>query len=542
MTFGYTDQTAAQFAFYNYNTWLRGGIASPYNNPEDLPIDNKDVDARRPEVDRTMPKYTMVRDCLMGQENIKMKGELYLPRPNEEISLEEDERYRSYVKRAVFLNATGHTQRAVTGKLFAKKPTIELPVILEPLLRDVNGNGLPFDQLFEKVVAETFAFGRCGLYADFLSTNTEMMSIADTEKLSPMINFVAAEDIINWQVDKYTKKLTLVVIREDYEHREGYAVRVKSQYREFRLENGVYQVRVFRPKQSDNLLIDSGDSRFEIVDEYTPMLPGGKPWDTIPFVIVGSTNNDWQIDEPPLYQVSVYDIALYRNSADLEEMAFLTGQATLVVSGVTQEWADDNQGFRLGSGNVLSLPASDSKAMLLQARPESLIGEMIEEKHKILRNLGAVFVENVIETDQTATGAIYQALQTHAPLISTSRNAVEAMHRATSYAAMFLGIDPETEDIKLKLNSNILDNPLGVAGIQTSAQLWKDGAITFDELREQLSIHDITLHTPEEALAIIEEEGMKPPVDSEPDPEEMGDEFPPNPFEQTEQEDAEEGD
>ena len=96
MTFGYTDQTAAQFAFYNYNTWLRGGIASPYNNPEDLPIDNKDVDARRPEVDRTMPKYTMVRDCLMGQENIKMKGELYLPRPNEEISLEEDERYRSY--------------------------------------------------------------------------------------------------------------------------------------------------------------------------------------------------------------------------------------------------------------------------------------------------------------------------------------------------------------------------------------------------------------------------------------------------------------
>ena len=510
MTSGYVDQTAAQFAFYNYNTWLKGGIASPYSNPENLPINNKDVDARRPEVEQVMPKYTMIRDCLMGQENIKMRGELYLPRPNDEISLEEDERYRNYVKRAVFLNATGHTQRAVTGKLFSKKPTIELPVVLEPLLKDVNGNGLPFDQLFEKVVAETFAFGRCGLYADFSVTDSSAMSIADTEKMSPMINFVAAEDIINWQVDRSSKKTILVVIREDYEHRERYAVRVRSQYRELKLENGVYQVKVYRPRQSSELLSATAtDTRFEVVEEYTPMLPNKKPWDTIPFVIVGSTNNDWHIDEPPLYQVSVYDIALYRNSADIEEMAFLTGQATLVVSGVTQEWADDNEGFRLGSGNVLSLPSPDSKATLLQAASDTLINTLIEEKHKILRNLGAVFVENVIETDQTATGAIYQALQTHAPLISTSRNTVEAMHRVTGFAAMFLGIDPDTEEIKLKLNSNILDNPLGVAGIQVSKDLWVSGAITFDELREQLSIHDITLHTPEEARSMIDEEGLK---------------------------------
>lgn len=507
-TSGYIDQTAAQWAFYNYNTWLRGGIASPYN-AENLPITNRDVDAQRPELEQAMPKYTMIRDCLLGQENIKMQGELYLPRPNEDIDIQEDERYRNYIKRAVFLNATGHTQRAVVGKLFAKQPTIELPQTLNPLLKDANGDGLAFDQLLEKCVAETFAFGRCGVYADFRATGAEMMSIADAEQLAPTLTFVAAEDIINWQIDKATKKVVLVVVREQYEDRDGYAVRLKSQYRVWQLVNGVLRIRVHRARRQDEMLAaQPTDTRFEVVEEYTPMLPGGRPWNIIPFVVMGSVNNDWDIDEPPLYQISVYDIALFRNSADIEEAAFLVGQPTLVISNVTQEWADKNKGFKLGSGRVLVLPDPDSKAMLLQASPDTLIDRLIEEKHKILRNLGAVFVEDMIDDNQTATGAVYQALQTHAPLISTSRNVIEGVHRAVGYAAMFLGIDPETEDIKLKLNSNILDNPLGVTGIQTSLQLWKDGAIAFDELREQLSIQDITLHTPDEALAMIEEEGL----------------------------------
>ena len=516
-TSGYIDQTAAQWAFYNYNTWLRGGIASPYN-AEKLPITNKDVDAIRPEVDQAMPKYTMIRDCLLGQENIKMKGELYLPRPNEDIEIAEDVRYRAYVKRSVFLNATGHTQRAIVGKLFAKKPTIELPETLMGLMKDANGDGLPLDQLVEKCVAETFAFGRCGLYADFRAVGAEVMSIADAEMLSPTLTFVRAEDIINWQIDRFSKKTTLVVVREDYEDREGFAVRIKSQYRVFRLVNNVLQVQVQQPKRpsEDMLAAAPTDTRFEVVEEYTPMLPGGKPWDIIPFVIIGSTNNDWAIDEPPLYPISVYDIALYRNSADIEESAFLMGQPTLVVSGVSPEMAESMEGFKLGSGRVLSLEEGAS-ATLLQAAPATLINTLIEEKHKILRNLGAVFIEDKPGLDQTATGAVYQALQTHAPLITTSRNAVMGTKKAVGYAAMFLGVDPNSEEIEVKLNADIIDNPLGVTGLQTAAQLYRDGGLTWDEYREQLRVQGLTLYTPDEAQELIEKEGLGS-FPAEPDP------------------------
>ena len=470
---GYVSQTAAQWAFYNYNTWLRGGIASPYST-ENLPTTNRDVDAERPEVSEAMPKYTMIRDCLLGQENIKAKGELYLPRPNEEIDIAEDERYRNYVKRAVFLNATGHTQRAIVGKLFSKPPTVELPAAMEALLMDANGEGLAFEQLLEKCVAETFAFGRCGLYADFRATQQGVMSLADTDKLSPIIRFVSASDIINWELDRYHKQVSMVVIRERYEERDGFAVKLKSQYRVFRLLNGELQVQVHRPRKAIDIFQATLGSRFDIVEEYYPKLPGGVPWTTIPFVIIGSINNDWDIDEPPLYQVSVYDVALYRNSADLEESAFLMGQPTLVVSSVDPQWADNMRGFKLGSGRVLALPPGGT-ASLLQANPAIIFNSLIEEKHKILRSLGAVFVEDRTGQDQTATGAVYQALQTHAPLISTSRNVVDGARKVIGIAAQFVGIDPDSDEIEVKLNSDLLDNPLGVTGIQTASQLIKTG-------------------------------------------------------------------
>ena len=518
---GYVSQTAAQWAFYNYNTWLRGGIPSPYS-AENLPITNKDVDAERPEVSKAMPKYSMIRDCLLGQENIKAKGELYLPRPNEDIDISEDERYRNYVKRAVFLNATGHTQRTIVGKLFSKPPTVDLPTEMDALLTDANGEGLAYEQLLEKCVAETFAFGRCGLYADFRTTQQEVMSLADTDQMSPIIRFVAAEDIINWAIDRYNKQVSMVVIREQYEERDGFAVKLKSQYRVFSLVNSQLLVQVYRPRKSADMFQAMMTTRFDIVEEYSPKLPGGKPWTSIPFVIIGSINNDWDIDEPPLYQVSVYDVALYRNSADLEESAFLMGQPTLTVSSVDPQWADNMRGFKLGSGKVLALPPGGT-ASLLQANPAIIFNTLIEEKHKILRSLGAVFVEDRTGIDQTATGAVYQALQIHAQLISTSRNVVEGARKVLGIAAQFVGVDPDSEEIVVKLNSDLLDNPLGVTGIQTAAQLYKDGLITWDEMREQLRIQDITLYEPDEAMELIEQEGMSdmplvmPPQDAVPD-------------------------
>ena len=466
----------------------------------------KTVDGIRDELTEVLPKYKKIRDCLMGEDHIKSMGELYLPNPYDD---EDDanliaKKYQRYINRATFLNATGLTQRTIVGKLFAKPATIELPIAMEGMLDNVNGEGLAFNQLIEKCIAETFAFGRCGLYADFSNLSNQTLSIADTKTLSPVIVFCQAEDIINWRIDKKRKKLTRVVVREPYEVYDGFKVSKEHQYRVMSLdETDTVIVQIYQKLELQ--------SEYVVVDEFIPLLPGGKPWNEIPYALMGSINNDWEIDESPLAQITTYDLALYRNSADVEEAAFYVGQPTPYVSGVNEQWMDDMgmQNLRFGSGRFIPLQDPQSKVGLVQASEKTMYTDLIAKKMEILKHLGAtIFSAENLAQDQTATGAIYQALQVHAPLITTSRNVVEAVNKITRFAGMFLGIDYDTEEIEIKLNTDVLDNPLGVTGLQTALQLWKDGALTWAEMREQLRVQGLTQFSPEEALELIETEGL----------------------------------
>ena len=489
---------------------LTGFLSSLYTPP------NTEVDFERPELEPALIQYTKIRDCLLGEDHIKSKGEVYLPRP----SYDEDDpenrqdmlRYHNYLLRATFLNATGFTQRTTVGKLFTKPPTVILPEALESLRDDVNGEGLAFEQLIERVAGEIFAFGRGGLYTDFNAMPEGQVSIADTEGMSPTLHFVEAENVINWRIDKNTKKLVLVVVREPYEEHEQFAVRVNYEYRAFILDEQGLRVEVWRPRSQEGAFAGSGQ-RFEIYKQFRPTLPGGEPWDEIPFVCIGSTNNDWTIDPPPLYSLATHDLSLYRNSADLEESAHLVGQATPVATGIRPDWAKKFglTKMRWGSGRFIPIESPQAKVELVQARAQTLLDKLIEEKNKTIRQMGAtLFSVETLTDDQTATGAVFQALKLHAPLITTSRNVIAGVRKAVGYAARYLGIDPDTDEIELRLNSEILDNPLGVTGLRIMMELWRAGIITFEEAREQVEIQGLSLHNTEEAAKLLENPTVAP--------------------------------
>ena len=469
---------------------------------------NVEVDAIRPELEEALPKYNKIRDCLKGEDHVKSLGDLYLPRPSTEKSREEELRYQAYVRRADFLNATGFTQRTTIGKLFTKPATIDLPFALQPLVDNVNGEGLSFEQLIERLVGEVFAFGRAGLYADFRSVQAGNVSLADIIDLAPTLTLVRPEDIINWRINKETKQLTMVVVREYFETYDGFAVIIHPQYRVFMLEENNLVVQVWQPATGT----EREARRFQLVSEDRPLLPGGVPWEEIPFAVVGSSNNDWVIDEPPLYSLANLDFSLYRNSADIEEAAHIVGQPTPYVAGLRKEWVDEFglHKLRFGSGQFIPLPDSDSKVGLIQPSAETMLDKLIANKGKQMREQGALLVSiDNLDNDQTATGAIYQALQIHAPLVTASRNVVAGVRKAIGYAAMFVGIDPETDEIEIKLNSDILDNPLGITGLRTVLEMWNSGLLTFEEAREQVRIQGMTLHTPEEARVLLDQERVE---------------------------------
>lgn len=486
----------------------RTNYANPL--PENIYEKNKTVTSVRPEVRAMNAKYEKVRDCLGGEEVVKSRGEKYLPPPADIDDIVERRRYEVYKLRATFLGVTGLTQRTVVGKLVEKKPTIELPSRLTPLLENVNGEGLAATQLLEMALSETYAMGRGGFGADFSRVVSDELSIADVREFSPTLRFYKAEEIPNWRVDRVTQKLQMVVLIEDYERYDEFNVEIEKQYRVLKLENGAVKVEIWRDSNQEKIGSYLGKN-YEVVEEYPLLLPGGAPWTEIPFAITGSANNDWSIDEPPLYNIANIELSKFRNSADREEAVFRLGQPTPWIRGVMSEEQDDLKikTHRFGSGRFIPLE-DNGEVGLVQASPNTMIDKLEEDKIRILRAMGAInFAQDVgLQSDQSATGAVYQALQAHAPLVTTGRNVVTAMLKAFGYAGMFLGIDPDSEEYEVKLNSDIVDRPLGMMDMQVASQLYKDGIITWDEVREQARINDISLHDAEEAKALIEEEGL----------------------------------
>ena len=123
------------------------------------------------------------------------------------------------------------------------------------------------------------------------------------------------------------------------------------------------------------------------------------------------------------------------------------------------------------------------------------------------RSFGAsLYIPGQVGQDQTATGAVYEALMMHSPLISASRNVVEAFRKVMEYASEYVGAN--VDDIVIELNSDMLDNPMGITGLPLVIQLKEAGLLTWDEVRKQLELNQLTLYDADEAMQRIQEEEM----------------------------------
>ena len=488
-----------------------------YQNPDlflkDVPLTGKfgvplakkrTVDARHPDLYPFLGQYKVIHDCLRGELYIKSLGAEYLPPPDAfKNEAGDSSRYADYKTRASFLGVTARTLRATVGKLFSKGPSLTLPALLDPMIENANGYKLSVFQLLEQSLASVFAYGRAGLYVDFLNTKDRPLSSADRREISPTLNLVQGYDIINWRIDRDLRKLVMLVIREDYEEYDAFWVTKRDQYRVFRLSNGLLMIDIWRKDQQSG--------QFYVYKTYFPKDYAGEPWTEIPFALMGAIDNDWTLDDPPLYSIASLDLQLLRNSADLEESAFIAGQPTFVLSGVDEKFMHDllKTGLRVGGRNLIPVKQGGN-ASLLQAQANNLILELKREKMDILRAFGAtLFVPNQLSADQTATGAVYEALSMHAPLISSSRNVVDAFLKGFRFASRFVGTEPAEDAIEITLNSDLLDSALGPMGLTQALQLWQASAITWDEMREQLKIHGLTKYDPEVALELIQEEGFR---------------------------------
>ena len=426
-----------------------------------------------------LPVWRECRDAVAGQRAVKRGGALYLPST---FAQNDTERYAQYLARAFFMGVTGRTKEALTGMVFRKPPRVVVPPQIEVLLENIDGAGQSLEQLAKEIVGDELTTGRFVLLVDYPSAPEGIDSEAERMMgLRPTIAAYAAESLINWRFDGVNgrKMLTLAVLSETVDANDDeFSHGTETVFRVLRLRDGVY---------TQSLYNDSGE---QIGDEYTPRMAGGAPFDHIPLHIIGSVNNLPEPDMPPLFDMAVLNISHYRNTADLEESSFISGQPTVhlnIGETDTAEWQQLNpNGIQIGSR--AGVVTKGGSMQLVQAEATSLPFELMRHKEQQMVAIGARLVQRGGQAE-TAEAARLNASAEASTLDNLVGNVSEGIEAALEDMCRFIGADPE------------------VIEYQLSREFWETN-ITAQDLQAVLSGVG-TLYGPLDALEMIRAGSIK---------------------------------
>ena len=469
------------------------------------------VQFMRRELIQYLPQYSLIDDCIAGEQRVKACRTQYLQLPGDMSDPQQLARYDNYLNRAVFYGVAGRTLEGYVGKVFTRDAVVKAPGVLSFVVDDVNGQGVSLDQLTQKAVATVLAKGRSGVFVDYpaVQGGASAAQLA-SGAIKPLIYLYQPQQIINWRTERMggREKLTLVVLAELYTIDEDtFASKQAVQYRVLRLVNGVYETEIWRQRAG----LTTGYEIYQM--PVRPVDASGNVYDELPFRFIGPRESSSVVEKPPMYDLCSLNIAHYRNSADYEEACFITGQPTVWAAGLTQQWVTEvlNGKVLVGSRGILPLPINAS-AGLLQVEPNIMPMEAMKHKEAQMIALGAKLIEPR-QVQRTATEADMDEEAESSVLSSVSRNVSKCMKWALQWAGFFVGI-PESS-IDFQLNTDFDLSSLTPQERQQLVSEWQAEAITYSEMRTNLRKAGIATLSDDEALAQLTKDRMNfaPEVD-----------------------------
>jgi hypothetical protein len=390
------------------------------------------------------------------------------------------------------MGVTGRTRAALTGMVFRKEPTSELPEELEEMRFNADGSGTSLDQISKEALGAVMDTGRHIFLVDY-PTIDDSIDYETEQNIGarPLILSYYAESLINWKYKKINGRrvLTLAVVVElvhDDDASDEFDHDIVKNYRVLRLRDGVYTQQMYD---------DGGQAMGE---EFIPRMAGGQPFDHIPIYIVGANDNLPEIDDAPLYDLAILNIAHYRNTADLEEAGYITGQPTLHLDiGDTnpEVFAEQNpNGVQLGSRS--GIITQGGKVELVQPEERNLLVQLKDAKEQEMVKIGARLIQRGGQAE-TAEAARINASAESSTLDQVVGNLSHAMTGALMDAGRFVGLQPNTvEEIRYDLNKDFWETSLDAQQLMALIQLGDVGIVSRSIQRE--SIRKGRIHIPDE--------------------------------------------
>lgn len=474
------------------------------------------VDYIRPELTAVLPQYTLIDDCIAGSIAVKNKGRVYLPQPSpDDKSPENTSRYDAYKTRAVFYNVSKRTLMGMVGEVFGVDPQINVPDVLDAVVKDANGNGVTLIQLSQTTLETILKKGRGGLLIDYPKTDgvvTRAQQLAGLVR--PTISLYQPGNIINWRTKQLGSKtvLSLVVLQEIYEkYDDGFAVEFDTQYRVLRLDDtNIYRQEVWRGGEG----AWAPDPEFNV----TPLKGDGNPLNEIPFTFIGAVDNSPTVDDPPMFDLCDLNLAHYRNSADYEESVYMCGQATPAITGLDERWVNEVLKGRVELGSRAAIPLPPNATIeLIQMEERSAGFEAMEHKERQMVALGAKLVEQK-QVQRTATEADLDEAGETSVLVTVADNVSAAFRYALEWAAIFQGATTIVEDantaeddkeaMSFALNTDFNLATASTEEINAAINAWQKEAISWREMRGKLRDGGLATLKDEDAIKELRQSRM----------------------------------
>ena len=428
------------------------------------------VNTRHKEYDKFSAKWKRCRDTASGQDAIHSAGESYLPK----LGGQEDDEYAAYKLRASFYAATTRTIDGLSGMLFRKPPETVLPTVIEPYEDDVTRDGLSLQNFAEQGAEQLLQVGRGGILVDHPPGAAVITQAAAQDmRLRPYLRMYTAESIINWKITDGI--LTMVVLEEIVDDVvDEYKSDDVTQWRVLDLFNGQYRQRTYRKGEKKDEFVQVGNDIF-------PLMRGNR-LKYIPFVFMGVRDSSPSIDMPPLMPLVDTNLSHYRSSADYEHGLHWCGCPTPVITGYT---LDDGKRLSIGSGEAWVLPAADAKATILELKADSLgaLQIALERKEGQMAALGARMLSPEKKAAEAAdTAAIHRGGESSV-LASIAMALSASISRAMQIMTEWAG---SSEEARIDINRDYLPTGMSAQDLTARVQAWQGGAISHEELYDQL--------------------------------------------------------
>lgn len=383
-------------------------------------------------------KARRVRDAVAGSDAIKARGTVYLRDPDPT----DPDRYQYYKEYAQWLGVTKRTHDGMMGAVFRKAPEMDLPAVIQYLIDDADGSGMSLTQFARGATSKTVINGRHGILVDYPEAE-DGLTREQTQGLRATLRHYASESIINWR--RAGEDMVLIVLRETYDDVvDEFSIEQKEQFRVLSLDSTGYRQRVYRGE--------------DLVADIYPRMASGDYWQLIPFQFIGAVNNDEVPDNPLLLDIADLNIGHYRNSADLEESAFIVGQPMPHVDIgelATQDWKELNpNGIKWGSR--VGIQTKGGKLEVIQAEPNSLPKELMEQKEAQMLSIGARLIEQR-GGNETAEAVRARSGAENANLSTVADNVSDGMENCLEWAALFMTSADVHEQIRFRLNQEFYE-------------------------------------------------------------------------------------